>query len=55
MLIHISTHMYMCVCIFFKLLGRTHSMWKFQGQRLNQSHSSDNAASLHCRPQGKFF
>ena len=33
---------------FFFFFGRTHSIWKFAGQKSNLSHSSDNARSLTC-------
>ena len=32
-----------------------HGVWKFQGQRVNLQHSSDNVGSLTDRPPWNFF
>ena len=40
------------VCLF---VLATCGMWKFPGQGLNSSHSSDNANSLTPRPPGNFL
>ena len=38
---------------FYLIFGLTHSMWKFPGQRLTPSHSSDDAEFLTSRLPGK--
>ena len=51
---HINRMHFVCLFVF----GQTHGMWKFLGQGLklshssNPSHSSDNAESLTVRPPG---